>query len=102
MERAPRFGPTHLLTAAIWLHFKRKFLNKGTTKDTCRKFTVREKQLSKILSGSRYKGGTDPKGRGKKWKSVPAKKPDEEDDEEDDPQPSASKEGKSAMKGRPN
>ena len=62
---------------------------------------MREKQLSKILSGSRYKGGTDPKGRGKKWKSVPAKKPDEEDDEEDNPQPSASKEGKSAMKGRP-
>ena len=78
---------------------------RGTTKDTCRKFTVREKQLSKILSGSRYKGGTNPKGpvaRGKKWKLVTTKKPDEKDSEEDNPQPSASKEGKSAMKGRPN
>ena len=93
------------MAAAIWLHFKRKFLNKGTTKDACRKFTVREKQLSKILSGSRYKGGTDPKGllaRGKKQKSVPAKKPDEDNEEEDGTQPSASKEGRSAMKGRPN
>ena len=57
------------------------------------------------MSGSRYKGGTDPKGllaRGKKWKLVPTKKPDEDDEEEDDPQPSASKEGKSAVKGRPN
>ena len=93
------------MAAAIWLHFKKKFLNEVTAKDTCRKFTVREKQLSKILSGSRYKGGTDLKGlaaRGKKWKSVPTKKPDEKDDEEDDPQPSASEEGKSAMKGRPN
>ena len=93
------------MAAAIWLCFKRKFLNEGTTKDTCRKFTVREKQLSKILSGSRYKGGTDPKGplaRGKTWKSVPTKKTDEDDEEEDDPQPSAPKEGRSAVKGRPN
>ena len=105
MERAPRFRLTHLLAAAIWLCFKKKFLNEDTAKYTCRKFTVREKQLSKILSWSRYKGGTDPKGpaaRGKKWKSVPAKKPDEKDEEEDDPQPSAFKEDKSAMKGRPN
>ena len=105
VEQAPRFGPTCLLAAAIWLHFKRKFLNEGTAKDTCRKFTVREKQLSKISSGSRYKGGTNPKGplaRGKKWKLVPTKKPDEDNEEEDDPQPSDPKEGRSAVKERPN
>ena len=83
VEQTPRFGPTHLLAAAIWLHFKKKFLNEGTAKDACRKFTVKEKQLSKILNGSRYKGG-------KKQKLVPAEKPDDED-EEDDPQPPAPK-----------
>ena len=40
--------------------------------------------------------------RGKKWKLVPTKKPDEDNDEEDDPKPSTSKEGRSAVKGRPN
>ena len=61
MERAPKYGPTQLLAAVIWLGFKCKFLNEGTKKEACRRFEVREKQLSKILSGSKYKGGTDPK-----------------------------------------
>ena len=39
VEQAPRFGPTHLLAAAIWLCFKKKFLNEGTSKDACRKFS---------------------------------------------------------------
>ena len=77
VERAPKFGPTRLLTAAIWLRFCCKFLNEGTAKEACHKFEVREKQLSKILSGSKYRGGMDPKkdmkgplARGKKRKSV--------------------------------
>ena len=57
------------------------------------------------MSGSRYKGGTNPKGplaRGKKQKLVPTKETDEDYNEDDDPQPSAPKESRSAMKGRPN
>ena len=52
VERAPEYGPTWLLAAAIWLRFKHKFLNEGTGKEACRKFEVREKQLLKILSRS--------------------------------------------------
>ena len=71
----------------------------------CRKFEVREKQLSKILSGSKYKGGMDPKrdmkgplARGKKCKSVMSniavKQPEQEDnDDNDDPPPPPAKEG---------
>ena len=62
----------------------------------------------KILSGSKYKGGTDPKkeplARGKKQKSVRShmtiKKPEKEgdDDDNDDPPPPPAKEGRSAVK----
>ena len=57
----PQVWSNMVRAAAIWLRFKCKFLNEGTVKEVCRKFEVREKQLSKILSGSKYKGGTDPK-----------------------------------------
>ena len=74
---SPSFGPTRLLAAAVWLCIKRKFLNKGTTKEACSKFEVRPKQLSKVLSGSKYRGGTEhkkeskePEGRGKRRKSI--------------------------------
>ena len=77
MERSPKYSLTRLLFAAIWLCFCCKFLNEGTAKEACQKFEVRLKQLSKILSGSKYKEGTDtkkeqkgPKARGKKHKSV--------------------------------
>ena len=75
---------------------------------------VREKQLSKILSGSKYKGGTDPKrdtkvplARGKKHKSVKSniaiKQPEQEDDNDnDDLPPPPTKEGRSAVKEQPN
>ena len=43
VERAPKYCPTWLLAAAIWLRFKCKFLNEGTAKEACRKFEVREK-----------------------------------------------------------
>ena len=39
VERAPKYGPTQLLAAAIWLRFKCKFL-KGTAKEACRCFVV--------------------------------------------------------------
>ena len=54
-----------------------KFLNEGTAKEACMKFEVCPKQLSKIMSGRKYKGGSDQKKdtkgldtHGKKRKSV--------------------------------
>ena len=38
MERSPKYGPTQLLAAAIWLCFHHKFLNEGTAKEACQKF----------------------------------------------------------------
>ena len=91
MERSPKYSPTWLLTAAIWLCFHHKFLNEDTTKEACQKFEVRPKSLSKILSSSKYKGGTytkkeqkGPQAKGKKCKSVHShitvKEPEDEGD----------------------
>ena len=82
-------------------------LNSGTVKEACETFLVMAKMLSKILLGKRYLSGSDkgkgPKERPKKRKSqrsdMAAKKPDNDDD---DDQPSAPKEARSTMKGRPN
>ena len=57
----PSFGPTRLLASVVWLHLKHKFLNEGITKEGCSKFEVRPKQLSKIFSGSKYRGGPEHK-----------------------------------------
>ena len=114
VERAPKYGPTWLLATAIWLRFKHKFLNEGTAKEACRKFEVREKQLSKILSGSKYKGGMDaksdmkgPLARSKRHKSVRShivvKQPEQEDnDNNNDLPPPPAKKGRSAVKEWPN
>ena len=109
--RTPRYRPTRLLTAVIWLKFKHKFLNEGTVKEACRKFEVREKQLSNILSGSKYKGGADPKdtkgplARGKKHKSMKSntaiKEPEQDDDNDNQPPPPR-KEHRRTIKGWPN
>ena len=54
----PRFGPTRLLTATVWLHLKWKFFNSGTAKEACTTFEVQAKQLSKLLARKVYLGGT--------------------------------------------
>ena len=61
----PWYGPTWLLAAAVWLHLKCKFFNGGTTKEACTTFEVWAKQLSKLLSGKVYLGGSAGATKGK-------------------------------------
>ena len=94
LAREPNNGPTRLLCAALWLKLNHMFFNQGTQKEACSMFTVWEKQLSRLLMGCKYMGGTDKrkpsdKGTDEKQsrlchrKSQPAGtavKPPEEDD----------------------
>ena len=64
----PQYRPTQLLAAAIWLHLKHKFFNGSTAKEACTMFEVQAKQLSKLLSGKVYLGGSAGATKGKqKW-----------------------------------
>ena len=65
LTQEPRYGPTRLLAAVVWLHLKCKFFNSGTTKEACTTFEVRAKQLSKLLSGKVYLGGSAGAAKGK-------------------------------------
>ena len=58
LAHEPRNGPTHILAAAVWLKMSRKYFNKGTAKEACERFDVRAKQLSRVLTGKNYLGGT--------------------------------------------
>ena len=58
LKHEPRNGPTRILTAAVWLKLSRKYFNKGTVKEACERFLVRVKQLSRVLTGRKYLGGT--------------------------------------------
>ena len=40
LTQEPRYRPTRLLTAVVWLHLKHKFFNSGTTKKACTTFEV--------------------------------------------------------------
>ena len=51
-------GPTCILAAAVWLKLNRKYFNEGTAKEACDRFEVRAKQLSRVLMGRKYLGGT--------------------------------------------
>ena len=72
LTQEPRYGPTRLLAAAVWLHLKHKFFNGGTTKEACTMFEVQAKQLSKLLSGKVYLGGSAGATKGKHKQSHPA------------------------------
>ena len=61
LAKEPIFRPTRLLTAAVWLWLKWKFFNSGMAKEACTTFEVRAKQLSKLMSGKVYLGGTGGK-----------------------------------------
>ena len=63
MECQPRNGPTRILAAALWLKLKRKFFSEGTVKEACQLFNVRAKQLSRVIIGCKYLGGTQQKTR---------------------------------------
>ena len=68
LTQEPWYGPTRLLAAVVWLHLKHKFFNGGTTKEACTTFEVQAKQLSKLLLGKVYLGGSAGAAKGKrKW-----------------------------------
>ena len=61
LAHEPKNGPTHILVVAVWLKLKRKYFNEGTAKEVCDRFKVRAKQLSRVLTGRKYLGGTQVK-----------------------------------------
>ena len=61
MECQPKNGPTRILAVALWLKLKRKFFSEGTVKEACQLFNIRAKQLSRIITGCKYLGGTQQK-----------------------------------------
>ena len=69
LTQEPWYGPTRLLAAVVWLHLKCKFFNGGTTKEACTMFEVQAKQLSKLLSGKVYLGGSTEAAKGKRKQS---------------------------------
>ena len=72
LKHEPHNGPMRILTAAVWLKLSRKYFNKGTTKEACEWFLVRAKQLSWVLTGQKYLGGTQAHKR-KTTNEPPAK-----------------------------
>ena len=61
LAHKPRNGPTHILAAVVWLKLNCKYINKGMAKEACDWFDVRAKQLSRVLTGRKYLGGTQSK-----------------------------------------
>ena len=72
LKHEPRNGLTRILTAAVWLKMSKKYFNEGTAKEACEQFDVRAKQLSWVLTGKKYLGGTQACRR-KATKEPPAK-----------------------------
>ena len=58
LAHEPQNSPTHILAAAVWLKMSKKYFNEGTAKEACEWFDVRAKQLSRVLTGKKYFGGT--------------------------------------------
>ena len=65
LTQEPWYRPTRLLAAAVWLCLKCKFFNGSTTKEACTMFEVRAKQLSTLLLGKVYLGGSAGAAKGK-------------------------------------
>ena len=61
LAHEPKNGPTHILAVAVWLKLNHKYFNEGTAKEACDRFEVRAKQLSRVLTGRKYLGGTQAK-----------------------------------------
>ena len=88
LAQEPWFGPTRLLAAVVWLHLKCKFFNGGTAKEACTTFEVRAKQLSKLLLGKVYLGGSTGAAKGKcKQSHTMAREGDVADDKPPSPSP---------------
>ena len=73
LKHETRNGPTRILTAALWLKMSQKYFNEGTVKEACERFNVRAKQLSQVLTGKKYLGGTQARKR-KATDEPPAKR----------------------------
>ena len=58
LKHEPQNGPTCILTVVVWLKMSRKYFNEGTVKEACERFNIRVKQLSRVLTGKKYLGGT--------------------------------------------
>ena len=63
LKHKPRNGLTHILTAVVWLKMSKKYFNEGTAKEACEHFDVHAKQLSQVLTGKKYLGGTQARKR---------------------------------------
>ena len=63
LAHEPKNGPIHILAVAVWLKLNRKYFNEGTAKEACDRFEVRAKQLSRVLMGRKYLGGTQARKR---------------------------------------
>ena len=84
----PQYRPTQLLAVVVWLLLKYKFFNGSTTKEACTMFEVQAKQLSKLLSGKVYLGGSAGGTKGKwKWSHTVAHEGDMVSDDPPSPSP---------------
>ena len=63
LAHEPKNGPTWILAAVVWLKLNQKYFNEGTAKEACERFEVRAKQLSRVLTGRKYLGGTQARKR---------------------------------------
>ena len=82
LTQEPWYRPTRLQAAAGWLCLICKLINGGTTKETCTTFEVQAKQLSKLLAGKVYLGGSAGAAKGKcKWSHTMAHEGDVAGDE---------------------
>lgn len=59
LKKEPDNNPTWLLAAVLYLKLKCKFLNEGRQKEIEELFSVKGKQLSKLLMGRKYFSGHD-------------------------------------------
>ena len=76
LAHEPRNGPTLILAAAVWLKMSCKYFNEGMAKEACEWFDVRAKQLSRVLTGRKYLGGTQARKRKATKELVRRKKTD--------------------------
>ena len=54
----------------VWLKMSRKYFNEGTAKEACELFNVRAKQLSRVLTGKKYLGGTQARRCRGHWQTT--------------------------------
>ena len=73
LAHEPKNGPTCILAAAVWLKLNHKYFNEGMAKKACERFEVRAKQLSRVLMGRKYLGGTQAR-KHKATEELPAQR----------------------------